>query len=67
MAVDVSVQEKLDAAIDAVLDALDNAQANGEEVDPLQTIVARMQARGASMDLSEAPPILRMLLGGMLE
>lgn len=60
------LQARLDAAIDEVLDCLEAADKDGVEVDPLQTIVARMQARGANLDLSEQPPIVQMLLGGML-
>lgn len=60
------VQDELDAAIDRVLDVLERAGAEGVEVDPLATIVGRVQARGTELNLDDAPPMMRMLLGGML-
>ncbi len=62
----VSVQDELDCAIDRVLDLLERAAEQGVEVDPLQTIIGRVQARGAQIDLDDMPPVMRMLLGGML-
>lgn len=57
---------ELAACIDSTLDVLEAAAAAGVEVDPLQTIIARLQARGESLNLDEAPPMMRMLLGGMM-
>lgn len=62
-----SAQVKLDVAIDQVLDALEEAERHGVEIDPLQTIVARTQARGGVLDLDSLPPVMQMLLGGILE
>jgi hypothetical protein len=62
----LDVQAELDAAIDRVLDLLETAAAEGVEVDPLATIIARLQARGTALNMDEAPPMMRMLLGGML-
>lgn len=59
-------QQQLDAAIDDVLDALDAGAAAGVELDPLATILDRVRLRGAEIDLSTAPPMMQMLLGGML-
>lgn len=59
------LQGELDHAIDAVLDILFRAGTEQVELDPLQTIVARMGARGQELDLSQAPPLMQMLLGGM--
>jgi hypothetical protein len=59
----LTAQEQLDAAIDSVLDVLFTAE--GQELDPLATIIARMKARGQELDLSEMPPLMAMLLGGM--
>lgn len=59
-------QAELDGLIDQTLDVLDAATKAGVEVDPLAAIVGRLQARGESIDLSEAPPMMRMLLGGMM-
>lgn len=50
-------------AIDSVLDVLMGE--GGELLDPLETILARMKLRGQELDLSTAPPLLQMLLGGM--
>ncbi len=58
------LQADMDAAIDHVLELLERPGA--EYVDPLTTIVARLQARGGEIDLSTAPPLMRMLLEGML-
>jgi hypothetical protein len=51
--------------IDGFLDLLDEAAREGVEVDPLAVILDRLAARGEELDMSEAPPMLRMLLGGM--
>jgi hypothetical protein len=61
-----TIQEDLDAAIDTVLDLIEQAEKENVELDPLQTIVARMQARGGDLNLDDAPPLMKMLLGGML-
>lgn len=61
-----AVQTELDTAIDTVLDLIERAEREGVEVDPLTTIINRMKARGAEMNLDEAPPVMRMLLSGML-
>lgn len=59
-------QRDVDLAIDRVLDLLEVAATEGYEMDPLGTIIARMKARGSDLDLDDAPPVMRMLLGGML-
>lgn len=61
------LQERMDAAIDEVLDVLDQAQQDGVELDPLATIMARVKARGDMFDLAELPPFMQMLLGGLAE
>lgn len=61
----VDVQAQLDDAIDRVLDVL--FAAGDTELDPLTTIISRMKARGEELDFSTAPPLIQMLLGGMLE
>jgi hypothetical protein len=63
----LSHQERLDWLIDGVLDVLAEAEQAGVELDPLQTIMARLQARGDELNLDEAPPIMRMLLAGLLD
>lgn len=60
------VKPRMDAAIDEVLDTLDYAASVGVEVDPLATILDRVRARGADIDLSSAPPLMQMILGPML-
>ena len=60
------MQAELDGAIDTVLEVLDRSFQEGVELDPLQTILGRMRARGADLDLSNAPPLMRMLLEGMM-
>lgn len=62
----LELQDELDCAIDGVLDLLERAGAEGVEIDPLQTIIARLNARGTALNLEDAPPMMRMLLGGML-
>jgi hypothetical protein len=57
----------LDDAIDQVLDVLQIAESEGVELDPLATIIGRVQARGGDLSMDEAPPIVRMLLSGMLD
>lgn len=60
-------QNRMNAAIDEVLDCLDFASAHEVEIDPLATIIERVKARGAEIDLSTAPPLMQMLLSGMLD
>lgn len=62
----VPLQTKMNAAIDTVLDILDEASTKNVEIDPLATILDRVRARGADIDLSSAPPLLQMILGPML-
>lgn len=59
-------QRDVNLAIDRVLDLLELASTEGYEVDPLATIIDRMKARGTDLNLDDAPPVMRMLLGGML-
>lgn len=59
-------QEWLDAAIDDVLDCLDGAAGAGVELDPLATIIGRVQARGTELSLDDLPVPVRMLLAGMI-
>lgn len=61
----ISYQQALETAVDATIDALENAAAAGIELDPLQTILGRMKERGQALNLDDAPPLLRMLLSGM--
>lgn len=63
---ELELQGELDCAIDGVLDVLEKAAATGVEVDPLQTIIARVQARGTDLSLDDMPPVMRMLMGGIL-
>jgi hypothetical protein len=58
-------QGELDGLIDQILGLLETASADQVELDPLATIMNRMQARGLDLDLDQAPPLLRMLLAGM--
>lgn len=60
------LQAELDAAIDSVLTVLEKAGATGTELDPLATIVGRLRERGTELDMSSAPPLMRMLLDGMM-
>lgn len=62
----IEFQHDVDLAIDRVLDLLELASTQGYEVDPLATIIDRMKARGSDLNLDDAPPVMRMLLGGML-
>jgi hypothetical protein len=59
------LQGRLDEAVDKVLDALQAAEEEGVELDPLQTIFARMKARGAELDVSGLPPVAQMFLSGL--
>lgn len=63
---ELELQGELDVAIDSVLDVLEKAAGSGVEVDPLATIIARVQARGTELSMDDMPPVMRMLLGGML-
>lgn len=58
------LQARLDVAIDSVLDVLE--QDGADELDPLATILARVQVRGTTLDLEGAPIFLQMMLGGMI-
>lgn len=60
-------QKQMNTAIDSVLDCLDNCASEGIEIDPLATIIERVKARGAEIDLSTAPPLMQMLLAGMMD
>lgn len=57
-------QSELDTLIDGVLELLERSAAAGVELDPLATILARLQARGAELDLAGLPPLVRMILEG---
>lgn len=59
------IQAQLERQIDAFLDLLDRAGAQHVELNPLQTILERLAARGAEMDMDHLPPMMRMLLNGM--
>jgi hypothetical protein len=63
---DGNLQARLDLLIDGILDLLAESVATGEELDPLASIVSRLQARGDTIDLDDAPPMMRMLLSGMI-
>ena len=56
-------QTQLDAAIDDVLDTLEAAARDGVELEPVATIMQRMQARGEEINFDEAPLLLKMMLG----
>ena len=58
-------QARLDLLVDDVLTLLEESSQAGVELDPLTTIVERLRVRGAELDLSQAPPMMRMLLSGM--
>ena len=58
---------QLDEAIGKVLDILDDAGRAGVELDPLESIMRVIRARGDELDLSDAPPLLQMLLGGIID
>lgn len=62
-----SLQSRLDELIDGTLDLLERAAAEQVELDPLATILDRLRARGGEIDLAGAPPVMRMLLSGMLD
>lgn len=51
--------------VDGILDLLDEAGKAGVEVDPLAIIMERLAVRGETLDMSEAPPMMRMILGGL--
>jgi len=55
----VPLQTRMDAAIDEVLDTLDAASAADVEIDPLATIIDRIKARGAELDLEAMPPLMK--------
>ena len=59
-------QTQLDAAIDDVLDTLEAASRDGVKLDPVATIMQRMQARGEEINFDEAPLLLKMMLGQMM-
>jgi hypothetical protein len=59
------LQARAESLIDGFLALLDEAGAAGVEIDPLAIILDRLAHRGETLDMSEAPPMLRMLLGGM--
>lgn len=61
----MTLQDRMDAAVDTVLDLLDEAAREGVGLDPLATIMQRLKARGDELDLSQAPPLLQIILGGM--
>jgi hypothetical protein len=61
--VDRDWQGELDGTIDDVLDLLFAAADAGVELDPLATIMQRMQARGHQLNMDELPPLARMMLG----
>ena len=67
MGVDLAAEYKArgDTLIDGMLDLLEEAGKAGVELDPLAIILDRLAARGETLDMSEAPPLMRMLLGGM--
>jgi len=65
MPLDDDLQLRAAFLIDGFLDLLDEAAVSGVEIDPLAVILDRLAARGEELDMSEAPPMLRMLLGGM--
>ena len=58
-------QVQLDDAIDKTLDVFEQAARDGVQLDPLATIMNRLQARGQEINLEEAPPMLRMLMSGL--
>lgn len=57
--------ERAAVLVDGILDLLEEASKAGVELDPLAVILERLQARGETIDLADAPPVMRMLLGGM--
>ena len=61
------LQAELDGVIDDVLDVLQAAELEGVELDPLSTIARRLKARGSELELESMPPVLRMLVAGMID
>lgn len=57
---------RLADAIDTVLTVLEDAERAGVELDPLTTIIERYRVRGGEVDFSELPPLMQMLLSGLL-
>lgn len=67
-AVDITLYEaELDTRVGAVLDTIEAAAGAGVELDPLASILRCMRDRGAQVDLAAMPPMMQMLLGGMIE
>jgi len=62
----VTHEQRVADLVDQLLDTMEAAGVEGEAIDPLSIILERLQARGASLDLEGAPPMMRMLLGGMI-
>lgn len=60
------LEHELDNLIDQVLDLLERSAAVGVELDPLTAIIARLKERGTEMNLEELPPMMRMLMAGIL-
>ncbi len=63
----IDYQGQLRDLTDTILDLLDRAAAAGVELDPLATIIQSLKDRGTELDTADMPPMLKMLLAGMLE
>lgn len=61
---ELELERELDEHIDAILRILERAGAAGVELDPLRSILTRLQEQG--FDLDSVPPVVRMLLDGMM-
>lgn len=61
---EVELERELDEHIDAILRILERAGNAGVELDPLRSIIGRLQEQG--FDLEGMPPMVRMILDGML-
>lgn len=63
-ALELELQRELDEQIDAILRLLARAGEAGVELDPLRSIIGRLNEQG--FDLEGMPPMVRMVLDGML-
>lgn len=60
-----NLELELDHHVDNILDVLEQGAAEGIELDPMASIMRRLQARGQDLNMDEMPPLMRMILGGM--
>lgn len=60
-----NLEAELDLHVDAILDLIEQGGAEGVELDPLASIMRRLQARGTEMNVDDMPPLLKMMLSGL--